>query len=260
MPAMFDFVIVGAGSAGCVLANRLSADPKRKVALLEAGPAQHRAFKVRAPGMYQMLWRSPLDWAFSTEPQAASAGRRHFWPRGKLVGGTSCLNTLIYIRGHRANYDEWRALGNPGWGWDDVLPYFKKSEANVRGRNAYHGVDGPLPVCDAEHGGASRAFVASLAAHCKVRIADDFNEGDHEGAGYYQMTLRDGQRASTAVTFLEPVRERANLHRDHRRARDLADHRRRSRDRCALSRARQRRAINARKSFSRAVRSARRTC
>ena len=212
MTAMFDFVIVGAGSAGCVLANRLSADPKRKVALLEAGPAQHRAFKVRVPGLYQTLWRSPLDWAFSTEPQPHSANRRHFWPRGKVLGGTSCLNTLVYIRGHRANYDEWRALGNPGWGWDDVLPYFKKSEANVRGRNAFHGADGPLPVSDVTpRSGASRAFVEALATRCKVRIADDFNQGDHEGAGFFQLTLRDGHRASTAVTFLEAARERPNL-------------------------------------------------
>jgi len=208
---MFDFVIVGAGSAGCVLANRLSADPKRKVALLEAGGAHHATFKVRAPGLYQTLWRSPLDWAFSTEPQPHSANRRHFWPRGKLLGGTSCLNTLVYIRGHRANYDEWRALGNPGWGWDDVLPYFKKSEANTRGRNAFHGADGPLPVCDSPRGDASRAFVEALATRCKVRIADDFNEGDHEGAGFYQLTLREGQRASTAVTFLKAARKRENL-------------------------------------------------
>ena len=209
---MFDFVIVGAGSAGCVLANRLSADGKRKVALLEAGPPQHRSFKVRAPGMYQALGRSPLDWAFSTEPQQHCDNRKHFWPRGKIVGGTSCLNTLVYIRGHRANYDEWRDLGNPGWGWDDVLPYCKKSEANTRGASEHHGASCPLPVTDfAVRSGASAAFVEALAARCNVRVTDDFNTGEHEGAGFYQATMREGLRASTAVAFLDPVRGRPNL-------------------------------------------------
>src|SRR3954462_15685678 len=120
---MFDFAIVGAGSTGCGLANRLSA--KHKVALIEAGPAKHHTLKVRAPGMYIQLWRGPLDWNFTTEPQANAASRAMYWPRGRVLGGTSCLNTLIYIRGHRDNYDGWRDLGNPGWGYADVLPYFK---------------------------------------------------------------------------------------------------------------------------------------
>ncbi len=205
---MFDYAIVGAGSAGCVLANRLSADPKIRVALLEAGPPQHRSFKVRAPGLYQTLWRTPLDWAFSTEPQPQVAGRRMFWPRGRVLGGTSCLNAMIYIRGHRANYDEWRDLGNPGWGWADVLPYFKRSEDNARGADDHHGAGGPLAVSDVEPVAVSRAFVAAAAARCQVPVTADFNGADQEGAGYYQLTARAGLRASTATAFLDPVRAR----------------------------------------------------
>jgi choline dehydrogenase-like flavoprotein len=209
MGGMFDFVVVGAGSAGCVLANRLSADGKRKVALIEAGPAKHRAFKVRAPGMYQTLWRTPLDWAFSTEPQRDCDQRRHFWPRGKVLGGTSCLNAMVYIRGNRANYDAWNV---PGWTYRDVLPYFRRSEDNARGESEYHGAGGPLAVDDTPApSAAARAFVAATAARCKVAVTEDFNGPEQEGAGHYQLTARRGLRASTATAFLEPARRRDNL-------------------------------------------------
>jgi choline dehydrogenase len=204
-----DFVIVGAGSAGCVLANRLSADGKHKVVLLEAGSGGFGAFKIRAPGLYQTLWRTPADWAFSTEPQPHCDGRRHFWPRGKVLGGTSCLNASLYIRGHRANYDAW---GVPGWTYADVLPYFKRSEDNARGASEYHGAGGPLAVDDiAEPAPVSRAFVAATAARCKVPITTDFNGADQEGAGHYQVTIRGGVRASCATAFLAPARSRDNL-------------------------------------------------
>jgi len=208
---VYDVVIVGAGSAGCVLAHRLSEEPKRKVALLEAGGAQHRSFKVRAPGGWPDLWRSKLDWGLSTEPQIHGDNRRHYWPRGKLLGGTSCFNAMVYMRGHRDNYDEWRDLGNPGWGYADVLPLFKKSEDNARGASELHGVGGPLYVDDHVAAPVCTAFAEAVAAHCKVAVTDDFNGAQQEGAGLFQHTARKGLRASTAVCFLDPVRARENL-------------------------------------------------
>jgi choline dehydrogenase len=207
---MFDFVIVGAGSAGCVLANRLSAGG-RTVALLEAGPpAQHR-FKVRAPGDLSRLWRTSLDWAFATTPQRHADDREVYWPRGKLLGGTSCLNAMIYLRGHRANYDEWRELGNPGWGYADVLPYFKRSEDNPRGPSEYHGRGGPLSVEDGPASRVARAFVEATTVRSGVEINPDFNGAEQAGAGLLQYTVRNGQRWDTATGFLDPVRGRANL-------------------------------------------------
>ncbi len=209
---MHDYVIVGAGSAGCVLARRLSEDPACKVLLVEAGPSKHRSFLVRAPGLYSRLWRSPLDWNFRTAPQAHVDGRRMYWPRGKVLGGTSCLNAMVYIRGHRDNYDEWRELGCAGWGWADVLPYFKRSEDNARGASELHGAGGPMRVTDPDDvAPVSDAFVEATARHCGVPVTSDFNGAEQEGAGRFQLTIRDGARGSTAAEFLDPVGDRPNL-------------------------------------------------
>ncbi len=209
---MHDYIVVGAGSAGSVLARRLSDDPKCRVLLIEAGPPKHRSFVVQAPGLYSQIWRSKLDWEFYTTPQVHADGRRMFWPRGKILGGTSCLNASVYVRGHRDNYDAWRDNGNPGWGYADVLPYFKRSEDNVRGASEYHGAGGALRVSDQDLiKPVSKAFVEAAAKRCGIPVTDDFNAKEQEGAGLYQVTVRSGRRASTAAEFLDPVRGRKNL-------------------------------------------------
>ncbi len=200
---MFEYVIVGAGSAGCVLANRLTANGAT-VALVEAGPPKHGEFRVRAPGMYITLWRSSLDWNFTTEPQKHVNNRRMFWPRGKVTGGTGSLNALVYIRGHRDNYDEWRAGGNFGWGYDEILPFFTKSEDNSRGASKFHGAGGAMAVDDMPSPGpGARAFVEAMSSRFKVPINNDFNGASQEGAGYYQYNIRRGERFSSANGFLD---------------------------------------------------------
>ena len=211
LSSMTDYIVIGAGSAGCVLAARLSEDPDVGVTLLEAGGSDDTLL-IRGPALYSRLWRSKHDWAFRTEPQAFSGGRRMFWPRGKVLGGSSSLNVMVYIRGHRSNYDEWRDLGNAGWGYDDVLPYFKRSENWCGEPSEFHGTEGPLDVRSAgPHEPSADAFVDAAAEVCRVPRNDDFNGASQEGVGHYQYTVRDRQRWSTADAFLRPALARKNL-------------------------------------------------
>ena len=207
----FDYIVVGAGSAGCVLANRLTADGKYSVLLLEAGP-RDRNMWIHIPIGYAKLFKNPkLNWMYQTEAEPELEGRSIFQPRGKVLGGSSSINGLIYIRGQHADYDRWRQLGNIGWGYDDILPYFKRAENQQRGADDYHGTGGPLNVSDQRQADPlSDAFIRA-AGEVGIPANADFNGAAQEGAGYYQTTTRHGRRGSTARTYLRAARERRNL-------------------------------------------------
>jgi choline dehydrogenase len=210
--AEFDYVIVGAGSAGCVLANRLSADGRNSVLLLEAGPKDSNIW-IHVPLGYGRLFKEKtVNWMYQTEPEPGLGGRTVFQPRGKVLGGSSSINGLLYVRGQHEDYDRWRQHGNGGWGYDDVLPYFKKAEDQQRGADDFHGAGGPLPVSDWRHADPlSEAFVQA-AAQTGIPVNPDFNGASQEGAGFFQTTTRRGRRASTAVAYLRPAKNRTNLH------------------------------------------------
>jgi choline dehydrogenase len=207
----FDYIIVGAGSAGCVLANRLSADPKNRVLLVEAGGKDTNPWIHIPAGFYRNIYHPDFTWQFETEPLAELGGRRMIWPRGKVLGGSSSINGLIYIRGQRQDFDLWRQLGNAGWSYEDVLPYFRRAEHQERGADAHHGTGGPLCVSDlrARHE-LHDGFIAA-AVEAGYPKNDDFNGAEQDGVGPLQLTVRNMRRCSAAVAYLRPAMKRPNL-------------------------------------------------
>ena len=207
---MYDYVIVGAGSAGCVLASRLTEDPDVSVLLIEAGPPD-TIENVHVPAALPQLLHSPVDWDYSTGPEPFADHRRVHLPRGKTLGGSSSINWMVYIRGHRADYDEWRDAGCEGWGYEDLLPYFKRAEDNERGASEYHGTGGPLTVSDGRSRNAMTEAFLEACDQDGQRGNEDFNGAEQDGFGRYQVTQRDGRRCSTAVGYLQPAMSRPNL-------------------------------------------------
>lgn len=211
MADQFDYIIIGAGSAGCVLANRLSADGRNKVLLLEAGPKDNYLWIHIPIGYGKTMFHKAYNWGFYTDPEANMKNRRIYWPRGRGLGGSSSINGLIFIRGQREDYDHWAQLGNAGWDWSSVLPYFIKSEHNSRGASETHGSDGPLWSSDITEKNELMEAILRGAGELGVQRNNDFNSGDQEGVGYFQLFTRNGWRISSAVAYLKPAKGRANL-------------------------------------------------
>lgn len=207
----YDFIIVGAGSAGCVLAHRLSADPQCRVLLLEAGGCDRNP-QIHIPAAFSKLFKTKVDWNYQTEPNPQLNHRRLYWPRGKVLGGSSSINAMIYIRGQPQDYDHWAALGNPGWSYEEVLPYFKKAEHQARGASAYHSIGGPLSVSDLRDPHPISQTFVQACQQTGLPWNPNFNGASQEGCGLYQVTQHQGQRHSTATAYLKPILRRNNLH------------------------------------------------
>ncbi|NCX66454.1 MAG: choline dehydrogenase [Burkholderiaceae bacterium] len=207
----FDYIIIGAGSAGCVLANRLSANPKHSVCLIEAGPPDYSPWIHLPIGYGKTMWDPSVNWKFHTEPDPEMNNRPIYWPRGKCLGGSSSINGLIFIRGQKEDYDHWHDLGNDGWSWDEVLPYFKKAEGNDRLGEPLHSQIGPLRASSIKKTHPLvEAFIKS-ANQLGVPTTDDFNNLQQEGVGYYQLSTHNGLRCSAAKAYLKPIKSRQNL-------------------------------------------------
>lgn len=207
----YDFIIVGAGSAGCVLANRLSANPAHRVLLLEAGPTDWNPLIHMPVGIAMLVSNKGVNWDYSTEPEPKLNDRKLWWPRGKVLGGSSSINAMCYIRGHAQDYDEWAAAGNPGWAWADVLPYFMRSQNQERGGSELHGVGGMLNVQDLTHTNPLSGLFIEAATQAGFRRSSDFNGHSQEGFGYYQVTQKNSARCSAAAGYLNAAKPRPNL-------------------------------------------------
>jgi choline dehydrogenase len=208
---MYDYIIVGAGSAGCVLANRLSENPEINVLLLEAGASDWNPLVHMPAGIAQLVGLKGVNWDYNTAPEPQLNHRSLWWPRGKVLGGSSSINAMCYIRGHSKDYDEWAALGCEGWDWKSVMPYFLKSEGNTRGNSTYHDGSGPLGVSDPSYLNPLTSVFLKAAEQAGYSLNEDFNGKQQQGFGLYQTTTRDGKRCSSATAYLKPVRERKNL-------------------------------------------------